>query len=82
MSLHEGIRVKDGGYTEPALHWALADLGVERGVITRHETGPRYRVAATHMNWSLRDVMSKERTAREDPQRIMSSPGAKAKYRS
>jgi hypothetical protein len=65
-----GIRTGRGGYTEVALFFALYELGVERGVIAKHEgEAPLYRVRDPHANWSLRAVMSDERKDRERPGR-------------
>jgi hypothetical protein len=59
-----GLRSADGT-TEHALYMRLLDLAAERGLVTRHEDDPLYRVRYGYHAWSLLDVMTAERYDRE-----------------
>ena len=62
----------EAGFTETALYYRLLDLGAERGLLTRHENVPLYRVRYTHSNVALWDVMTDARKDREHPGRRLS----------
>jgi hypothetical protein len=56
-----GVTDETGRNQDWQLRHQLTLLAVQRGLLTEHDDGDRFRLARTYGNWTLRDVMSASR---------------------
>jgi hypothetical protein len=56
-----GVTDETGRDQDWQLRHQLTLLAVQRGLLTEHDDGDRFRLARTHGNWTLWDVMSGSR---------------------